>query len=170
MSRAEEIEDRFQHNFETELGIGVIVLDLPRWAILDIGPYVNYGWAFPIAVNPAERSGDLHGGNPEGAGLWFWAEEYLASWVPPPPPLPMVLVYSPEVMDDSTMHLSDTELDVYLDAVQFMLNRYVSLRVEILDPTERLRRIEDELYQNNSEVMALVTSVQMSALPPTVPS
>lgn len=159
--RTDEIQNRFDQHFEVELGLAVISLDLPRWTVLRLGPQVNYGWAYPIAVNPAERDGDVH-----AYGIEPWADEYISS-CQGRLPLPLLLVYSPEVIDASTLQLDADELDRYLTSVEYLIDRYVALRIEVLDPKGRVERVEDDLYEVNPEALAFLTSVQMATLPVT---
>jgi hypothetical protein len=165
--RTEDIQLRFDHHFETGLGLAVISMDTPRWACIgDLGPYEEIGWAYPIATNPADRVHDLH-----AKALDFWANEYVASWtVGAPLLLPMVFVYSPDTMTESVRHLDDHDLNLYLTCVEFMADRYVALRLTILDPEERLRQVENDLYSMGDGALALVSGVQMANLPPSVTS
>lgn len=165
--RIEDIQLRFDHHFGTELGIAVISMDLPRWSCIgDLGPYEQIGWAFPVATNPAERDGDIH-----AKALEFWANEYVASWaVGTPPLLPLLFVYSPDAIAESVAHLNDHDLNLYLTCVEYMVDRYVALRVAIPDPEDRLRQVEDDLYSMGEGALSLVSGVQMANLPPSVAS
>lgn len=162
-ARLDQIQNRLDHHFSEEMGVPALSMDLPRWACLtDLGPsYVNTGWAFPVSLLPNDRAGDLH-----GEALAFWIEEYTSQAAPDHSP--MLFVYCPEVMRDSTMHLNDEELDQYLTAIEYMMDRYVAIRLTVLDPEERLRLIESDLYDINPARLDLVTAVQMGSLPPVV--
>jgi hypothetical protein len=142
-------------------------MDMPRWSCIPhLGAHEQIGWAFPIATNPDDRVHDLH-----AEALDFWAKEYVASWaVGTPLLLPMLFVYSPDVMAESVAHLNDHDLNLYLTCVEFMVDRYVALRVEVLDPVERLRQVESDLYSMGEGALSLVSGVQMANLPPSVTS
>lgn len=160
MNRLDVIQNRFDTHFEIELGLAVISLDAPRWAFCDLDPYNSYGWAFPVALNPVDRLHDIH-----AEALQFWADKRLASWGPEEPL--MLLVYSPDVMAESTMQLDDHDLNLYLTAVEYMIDRYVALRVSILDPYERVHQVESDLYELvDPNALALLTRVQMAQMPP----
>lgn len=91
---------------------------------------------------------------------------YRFGWMPPVQVIddqPALLVsFCPELVAETTMWLSDEQLDTYLTVIESFIDALVAQFTE--PPTEVYTRIQDVLYEKAPEALALVSMVEARAL------
>lgn len=74
----------------------------------------------------------------------------------------LVMAFSPEVIAKVTEELDDEELEVYLATLLTFMAAFIDDPTE--DPLKIRHSIEDYLYENNPEALALANEVEASSL------
>jgi hypothetical protein len=91
---------------------------------------------------------------------------YRFGWMPPvqvEDDVPALLVaFCPELLTSTTMWLDDEQLDTYLTVIETFIDGFVAYFKE---PTDMVyQRVQNQLYENCPEALALVTAVELRAL------
>lgn len=86
------------------------------------------------------------------------------------PPLDLddvpTFVYCPEALSLVTDTLDDNDFTIFLDVLEWTIDRHVSLMIREPDlpMLDRITRIEDELYELNPSVVAFLSKLQFTFL------
>lgn len=134
--RATLIREILDRTVMHDLGLAAATPEPTQWRDMDdvIGPNGPFGLAWPID----------HGDED--------------------PDHPVLIGYCPEIIDEQTAHLSDEELQQYLDVLIFVITKSVANWTPDADRLTLVQRAENELYEAVPGAMDLVNSVQLRAV------
>ena len=142
MSRADDIQERFDRQFRQTMGLAVAFPPRAEWETYPLGPQYQSGWLPPVPFAGEPRL------------LISFCPEIIAEQTE-------VLADIAAENDDVT---EDELLEVYLSTIEFMLGRYIEWFDQQIPRAEITRRIEEDMYDHIPEAMQLLNEVQLQAL------
>lgn len=74
----------------------------------------------------------------------------------------ITVIYCPEALSLVTDTLDDSDFIIFMDTLEWMIDKHIVLLDTPID--ERVRLIEDELYEINPEVLAFMSHLQFDFL------
>lgn len=141
VNRIDYITETLVEHFTMDAGLGVYLQTPDEWAAsIDEAPvpHLHPLGFWPIRDNP----------DPDNVEI------------------PLVFVFCPQKMDYTTAHLSDDQLDEYLDTVMELVNSAAAARLlaDIKPAIDRWRWAEDQLAENAIDSLRLFSEVNFRAV------